>query len=306
MSSSRFPFPMPFGWFSVGRIDEFVAPVTTVDAFGGQVVVWRDGAGELHAIDPFCPHMGAHLGVGGTVEGDCVRCPFHHWEFDVAGRNTKIPYAESINRRARIHTYPSTIVNGHLAVWYHPDRSVAPTFEVPQRITADHHQAGRFDRIIGTAWQEIAENSVDMAHFKYVHGTGEVRPVGTYSVDGPFRLVESVQSFDSSKGRVDGGLVSNSAGPGFGHIEFRLFATVTLVPSITPIDEDSVHVRFTFYHDGSDLGQRIAAPFAAEVERQFDEDIPIWESKTFLAVPALAPSEKPLTDFRKWASQFYA
>ena len=34
--------------------------------------------------------------------------------------------------------------------------------------------------------------------------------------------------------------------------------------------------------------------------------MPIWENKEYLAVPALAPTEKPVMDFRKWASQFYA
>ena len=54
------------------------------------------------------------------------------------------------------------------------------------------------------------------------------------------------------------------------------------------------------------MAAKIAPGFAAEVERQFDQDIPIWESKTFLPVPSLAPSEKPVTEFRKWAAQFYA
>ncbi len=43
-----------------------------------------------------------------------------------------------------------------------------------------------------------------------------------------------------------------------------------------------------------------------EVRRQFEEDMPIWESKRFVATPALAPTERPVTEFRRWASQFYA
>jgi len=42
------------------------------------------------------------------------------------------------------------------------------------------------------------------------------------------------------------------------------------------------------------------------VARQLDQDIPIWEHKRFEPQPALAPSEKPITEFRKWAGQFYA
>jgi nitrite reductase/ring-hydroxylating ferredoxin subunit len=306
MAAHRFPHPIPFGWFSVGRIDELTESVTTVDAFGGQVVVWRDSSGEYHVVDPVCPHLGAHLGVGGEVVGDCIRCPFHHWEFDAHGANTRIPYVETVNRKARVFTYPSHVANGHLIAWYHPDRSVAPTFEVPDKLGADMVYAGRFDRVVRSVWQEIAENSVDMSHFKYVHGMPEINAVGQMTIDGPFRVVESKQAFTTSKGPVTGEIVSSSLGAGIGHIEFRLFSTVTLISAMTPIDDDHVQVRFTFWHDGSDIAGKIAAPFSAEVERQFDQDIPIWESKTFLPVPALASTEKPVTEFRKWAAQFYA
>ena len=297
---------MPFGWFSVGRLDELTEPVTTVDAFGTQVVVWRDEDDTLHVFDPVCPHMGAHLGVGGEVVGQCLRCPFRYWEFDGDGANTLIPYAEKVNRKARVYSYPTAIANGHLLAWYHPDRSVAPTFAVPDQLGADMVFGGKFDRVVRAQWQEIAENSVDMPHFHYVHGTGQINPVGKMTMDGPFRRVESQQAFNSSKGPITGDLFSNSFGPGVGLIEFHLFATVTLISAITPIDDESVHVRFTFWHDGSDVGAKIAAPFAGEVGRQFDQDIPIWESKSYLPVPALAPSEKPVTELRKWAAQFYA
>lgn len=306
MMPRSFPHPMPFGWFSVGRLHELTDEVTTVDAFGSQVVVWTDGDGGRHVMDPVCPHLGAHLGVGGTVEGNCIRCPFHFWEFDGAGANTVIPYAEKPNRKARVYAYPTCEANGHLLAWYHPDRSVAPTFEVPQKLTADGVLGGGFDRIVRSPWQEIAENSVDMAHFKYVHGTAQINPIGRMTIDGPFRTVESQQSFSTSKGEFIGDLVSNSIGPGMGHIEFRLFGTVTLISTTTPIDDESVHIRFTFFHDGTEIAAKIATPFVAEVERQFDQDIPIWEAKTYLPVPALAPTEKPITELRKWAAQFYA
>ena len=35
-------------------------------------------AGELHVQDPFCPHLGAHLGHGGTVERFTLRGEVEH------------------------------------------------------------------------------------------------------------------------------------------------------------------------------------------------------------------------------------
>jgi nitrite reductase/ring-hydroxylating ferredoxin subunit len=58
-----------------------------------ELVARTDGTGELRVFGAFCPHQGAHLGHGGRMEGDCVRCPFHGLHFDAEGRcvgpNTK-------------------------------------------------------------------------------------------------------------------------------------------------------------------------------------------------------------------------
>lgn len=42
--------------------------------------------GELRVFDAFCPHQGAHLGHGGSLDDDCLRCPFHGFHFDPEGR----------------------------------------------------------------------------------------------------------------------------------------------------------------------------------------------------------------------------
>ena len=34
------------------------------------------------------------------------------------------------------------------------------------------------------AWQEMAENGVDWAHFRYVHNTAEVPEIESYETDG--------------------------------------------------------------------------------------------------------------------------
>ena len=40
--------------------------------------------------------MGANIGIGGHVIGDCLECPFHGWQFRGSdGKVTKIPYSEN-------------------------------------------------------------------------------------------------------------------------------------------------------------------------------------------------------------------
>ena len=115
------------------------------------------------------------------------------------------------------------------------------------------------------------------------------------------------QLFQTSKGEFEGAIESNSYGPGVGVVHFSLMSTVTLISATTPIDDDEVEVRFTMYYpEGDELAAKIGVGFGAEVERQLGQDIPIWEHKRYQSRPALAPSEKPVTEFRTWASQFYA
>jgi 3-Ketosteroid 9alpha-hydroxylase C-terminal domain len=41
------------------------------------------------------------------------------------------------------------------------------------------------------------------------------------------------------------------------------------------------------------------------VTSEVGQDIPIWENKRYEPNPALAPSERPITEFRRWFKQFY-
>lgn len=63
---------------------------------GIQIALFRDENGDAHAIDAYCPHLGANFAVGGKVKGDCIECPFHGWQFRGSdGKCTKIPYSEN-------------------------------------------------------------------------------------------------------------------------------------------------------------------------------------------------------------------
>ena len=94
---SRFPFGTPFGWYPVAWSFE-LEPGSLVARtyFGRELVVFRTSDGAASTIDAYCPHLGAHLGVGGRVEEDGLRCPFHGWAFGPSGECTDIPYAKRI------------------------------------------------------------------------------------------------------------------------------------------------------------------------------------------------------------------
>ncbi|MCZ0983416.1 Rieske (2Fe-2S) protein [Streptomyces diastatochromogenes] len=67
--------PYPDGWFSVAFSSEVVrGALLTRPLQGEDVVLYRLRDGEVRAVRPYCPHLGAHLGLG-ALEGDELLCP---------------------------------------------------------------------------------------------------------------------------------------------------------------------------------------------------------------------------------------
>jgi nitrite reductase/ring-hydroxylating ferredoxin subunit len=311
---SRFPWPIPFGWFAIAW-SAHLSPggVVPYRGFGRDLVLWRDERGAAHLHDAYCPHLGAHLGHGGTVSDCELVCPFHGWQFDDGGRNTCIPYSERTNGKARLRTYSVLERNGLVMAWYHPDDE-PPMWDIPLvaefEPEADEWAApvSRYFTI-DTAWQEMAENGVDAAHFRYVHGTAEVPILEEYRPDGFRSHMKSKQIFVTPRGNVEGRIDSDAWGPGFSVVRFGGIVDTVLLGCATPIETDRCEMRFTFtVRKFADERATTSVGEAAinEISRQLLEDKPIWENKVFIERPALADTDGPFMQFRQWAAQFYA
>lgn len=309
--SRTFPFPHPFGWFMVAYADDLgVGEVTALRYWSTDLVLWRDESGEFHLQDAYCPHLGAHLGVGGKVRGDTLECPFHGWTFDGAGACASIPYSEKINRKAQLRNYPVVVRNGMVFAWQHPD-GIDPQWEIPvidevgDPAWSDYH---RSSYVINTIPQEMAENGVDPAHFRYVHGTDDVAEMESYEMDGPFSTMLSKQSYVTPRGVTYGRIDVYNYGPGMSKVFFSGIVDAINVATTTPVDDGSTQVRFSFTvkkFDDEKMTSTVADAFVAEINKQIQEDTPIWEHKAFLPVPALADTDGPILKFRKWYAQFY-
>ena len=310
---SRFPWPIPFGWFAVAWSHELETDdLRPYRAFERDLVLWRDAEGVAHLHDAYCPHLGAHLGHGGRVAGSCLVCPFHGWEFDADGRNTCIPYSERTNGKARLRSYPVIERNGLVMAWYHPTDE-DPLWDIPvvPEFASEHAEfAAPVTRYftIDTAWQEMAENGVDTAHFRYVHGTAEVPVLEHYQPDGHRSHMRSKQFFVTPRGNVEGRIDTDADGPGFSVVRFSGIIDTMLLGCATPIERDRCEMRFTFtVRRFADERATTSVGDAAinEISRQLLEDKPIWEHKVYIDRPALADTDGPFLQFRQWAAQFY-
>ncbi len=309
---SRFPFPLPYGWFQVGYSSELVSgDVTQVRYFGQDLVLWRDDNGTAHLQDTYCPHMGANLAVGGIVKGDLIQCPFHHWRFDGDGNVAEIDYAENLNKSACLKTYPLQEYYGVLMAWYHP-QDEAPKWDLPPIPECeDNDWIGPLSKAhtIKTCLQEMSENTADAPHFETIHQHPGAAHYDVFKFEGPSMIMRSTQKFPSSKGPVDGTLDTTTLGFGWSTVRYNTLIKMMMLTTNAPIDDDTIEQHFhVWYHnpDKDAKTDRIGQAFYKEVNRQLTQDIPIWENKVYRENPNFCDGDGPITKFRKWASQFYA
>lgn len=311
MIPRSFPFhPFPSGWYQVAYDDE-LAPgeVRALRYFGKDLVLCRTGSGAVRVFDAFCVHLGAHLGVGGTMVDETLRCPFHAWRYDLDGRCVEVPYSDRIPPKACLRPWPVRVVNG-LVMVFHDATGAPPAWQVPEVPEAASDDWTPFERRrwqIRTQPQEMAENAVDRAHFRYVHGTLTV-PETSAEADGHVLRVRSKMKLATPMGEMEGTIESDSWGFGFGLVRFRGIVETLLVSSVVPIDGEHVEVWFSF--SVKKLGSRgatrgVGAALIADIEKQLSEDTPIWEAKQHLAQPALCDGDGPIGLLRRWARQFY-
>ena len=308
---SRFPFPpFPNSWFQVAYADE-LAPgaVLPLKYFGRELVAFRGEDGAPHVLDAYCAHLGAHLGVGGTVVGNTIRCPFHAWCFDGSGTCVEVPYAKRIPPKARIRSWPVIERNGLLMVWHDVDER-PPAFDLPELPEVGDESWSEYKRLrwnIKSHNQDMAENSVDRAHFRFVHKTVDV-PESKAEIDGAVMRVVSRAKMTTPRGDIDGEIASTSWGFGFSTTRFRGIVETLLVASVTPIDVEDLDVRFSFTVKtlgDPKIDRGVGKALIADIEKQMGEDKPIWENKAFLPQPILCDGDGPIALFRKWCAQFY-
>ncbi len=130
-SQEHRPPGIPNGWFAVAWSKDLAdGEVKRARYFDQELVIFRTRSGTAVVLDAYCPHLGAHLGYGGKVVGDTLRCPFHAWRYDSTGQCIEIPYAVRIPPKARIPTWPVVEKNGFIMVWYH-GKGEPPAWEIP-------------------------------------------------------------------------------------------------------------------------------------------------------------------------------
>jgi len=314
----RFPYytSFPFAWYFCCYADDLpVGTVVTLRYLDRDLIAWRTEDGVAHLADAYCPHLGAHLGHGGRVEGCNLVCPYHWWEYDGDGRNVRVPYSTRTNAKARLHTYPTVERNGMVWFWYHPN-GTEPLWEIPELDEYDDPTWSdylRADWVVRCPWQELAENGPDFVHLRTVHGAADVPELESLTYDGIRTHLRSRVNFATPRGPQPGRIDTDSWGPGYGVARFSGIIDALFVAGTTPIDFDQTlsikayKVKVTGdTPDAKAKAMNLGEALVRDLRKQMAEDNVIFDNKVHLRSPALIDADGPIMKFRRWAAQFYA
>ncbi len=320
--------PTPSGWFCLGVTSEFAKGEVTTRQLGGRpIVVFRTIDGKLAALDAHCPHLGAHMGKGGRVDGDTLRCPFHGFCFDGAGVCTKTAYGSKPPAHARARAYPVMELHGIALVYFDPTES-EPSWR-PDDVEMAGWSPFRFHMwTLRSHPQETTENSVDVGHFAVVHGYENVHERAPTTFEGP--LLHAQYGFDRPT-RVFGRrfMVREAIdvqvwGLGYSRVHvsdlsWGLDLRLLVLP--TPTTSDRIELRIGLSVRDFATSPRVPALFrflprfasglAARAllrvyRREIEQDFEIWQNKAYVVAPALARGDGPIGLYRRWVKQFYS
>jgi phenylpropionate dioxygenase-like ring-hydroxylating dioxygenase large terminal subunit len=160
-------------WYAVEFSNLIDTRPRSLQIIDRKLVLFRTADEQIQAMDDACSHRGAAL-ANGWVEGDCLVCPYHGWQYRSDGTCVKIPSQQGsakIPDRAKMTTYPVREKYGW--VWLFIGESARaeqiPLPEIDQfgakdlrSIHGEFHWNANYERVL--------ENSLDFAHAPFVHG----------------------------------------------------------------------------------------------------------------------------------------
>ncbi|MGP4001778.1 Rieske 2Fe-2S domain-containing protein [Streptomyces sp. 8N706] len=314
--------PYPDGWAAVAFSEELKpGAVLTRPLMGEDVVLYRLHNGDVRAIRPYCPHLGAHLGLG-EVDGNDLVCPFHRFAFGLDGSCVRTSYGTP-PPKASLVQLPVREVNDAVFIWRH-HAGGQPDWEIPVWHALGHLPPRHATWEMAGHSQDVMENAVDLGHFSALHGWAEAELAAPVAFDRVrFHVSMRVRETFPLLGRHQVEIEADGYGlsclhtdvrtPGLGLEMCTLVMATMIAPGRMQFRQASrIAVAGPSWLPpsvGRGVGRALSRLLARPMFRWSCDftaaDFPIWSTKEYQSPPRLAQADGPIGPFRHWARQFY-
>ncbi len=168
----------PDHWYPLAWSRELAAGKSLAVRFAGEpIVLVRPEEGPVFALEDRCAHRQVPLS-NGLVEGCTVRCGYHGWAYNDAGRCIDVPYLGKDKLPNGVRAYPCREVEGVILV-FPGDPAKADAVPLPGlgSVADPRYKTRRFGREIACHYSFMHENLMDMNHqFLHRKQMGKMRP----------------------------------------------------------------------------------------------------------------------------------
>jgi phthalate 4,5-dioxygenase len=155
-------------------------PPLRVRLLGEDLLAFRDSAGQVGLVAEACPHRRASLFFGRN-EDLGLRCAYHGWKFDVAGRCVDMPNEAPgcpLQHKVRLTAYPCRERCG--VVWTYmgprPEPPPLPDFEWNQR---PDNIPFMWRNYRACNWVQAMEGDIDSSHINFLHRSLDATDLST-------------------------------------------------------------------------------------------------------------------------------
>ena len=237
------------------------------------------------------------------VRNDRLVCPFHGFQFDVAGRCAATPLGPP-PRKAHLTTYPVQETGGFIFA-YHDHQGRPPTWRLPE---IDAGYRGRVLTRLRTHPQVTTENSVDFGHLLHIHGY--------HDIDDLPLLVLAVTCLPRGLLRCASPMEIRINVCGLGLSLVHMHGTTAGVHPLqwimaTPVDGDVIDLWLAVDPQGRQrlpawISNRLAPRIMLhELVLDVRKDYRIWEHHRYQHDPVFSKGDSDIYRFRRYSRQFY-
>jgi nitrite reductase/ring-hydroxylating ferredoxin subunit len=158
-------------WHPIALASELRDLPLALRVLGEELVLFRDGRGELGLLHRRCSHRGASLEFG-IIADRGIRCCYHGWVYDVDGTILETPAEpDSQARTTRCHgAYPTSELDGLIFAYLGPPSEKPPFPHYETFAHPSDNELIPFKLLYPCNWLQVHENTADPMHIPFLHG----------------------------------------------------------------------------------------------------------------------------------------
>ena len=252
----------PVAWYAIASSESIQSQPVGIRRLGIDLVLWRDGNGEIVCQSRYCPHRGVDLALGKVSQEtgkSCLECPYHGFQFAAEGHCVLMPCegeGAKISPAMKVQSYQVKEVHNFIWLWWGDDQTTAPEIPWFSELSDRPRRWSDAELIWDVHFTRAVESAlIDIHHFAFAH-----RRIAKWSGIGGAKRLEFLKTEPSGDRQIktEGILTSDRQDgmslqfkndilfPNLSLFDFSL-GGIKLFVTLTPIDENKTWVNFRYY-----------------------------------------------------------